>query len=231
MKKTLFSLTILVATGIFSLHYSCKREPVFYKNYALKINVNLPKEIYQIGFYNGFWPANFCANNDNSCKDVFDTYLNSDFQSVKGSAGLSINYGINSSKLQFNPCVNDGDLAGCIVEVFQGDEIVGTFDYSEKIANLANFKNADIYKPIINVSVPLEKGSELNVFVNFKSKKLTAYYKLNEDIGDLDLVYIASGGKSFKFSASETEYPLDVSMQYMGRYKNGCQNGELVKYQ
>ena len=62
-------------------------------------------------------------------------------------------------------------------------------------------------------------------YSSFKSKKLTAYYKINEDIGDLDLVYIASGGKSFKFSASETEYPLDVSMQYMGRYKNGCQNG------
>ncbi|MFZ9848046.1 MAG: hypothetical protein ACO3EE_07845 [Flavobacteriales bacterium] len=231
MKKTFFALTILVMTGIISLHYSCKRETVFYKNYSLNINVNLPKDIYHVMFYNTFFQSNFCQDNDNTCKDVFDAYLNGSFQSVKGNAGVSINYGINDSKLQFNPCVNDGDLAGCIVEVLQGDEIVGTFDYSEKIASLSNFKNSDIYKPIIKVSVPLEKGTKLTVYVNYKSKKNTAYYKLNEDIDDLDLVYIASGVKSFNFSASETEYPVDLSMEYIGTYRNGCQNGQLLKYQ
>ena len=50
MKKTLFSLTIVVVTAIITLHYSCKREdPVFIKMYDLTINIDLSKAKYFAG--------------------------------------------------------------------------------------------------------------------------------------------------------------------------------------
>jgi hypothetical protein len=234
MKKTLFSLTIVVVTAIITLHYSCKREdPVFIKMYDLTINIDLSKELGNSSSVGDFLQADFCVDKNSPCKRVVEDYLNNSFQSVKGVAGTSVGAnGVKISDLQFDPCVTDGDLAGCIVEVRQGSKkIVGTFDYSEKIGDKTNFTNGDVYKPIIKVSVAKEDGAKLSVFVNYKSKVITAYSKWLTDIQDMNFVYLAGGVNSFSFLTTQTEYPITVPVDYFSLYKNGCQNGDLIPYQ
>ncbi len=231
MKKTFFTLAFLLVTTVVVSLFSCRKDLVPYTWHDLKITVNLSKEIASPMLYNNFFNADFCSDGNSSCKSVLENYLNNDFQSVKGQLGTTIsNGGITDTDLQYNPCATNGNLAGCIVEIRQGTEIVGTFDYSEKTVNSVNFKDGDIYKPIINVSVAEEKGNQLSIFVNYKSKKITAYSKFKSDIPDVDLVYLARGANTMAYSATVTDYLTNVSVQYFGLYKNGCQNGSLVQY-